>query len=63
VNSSRVPDFRLVVPGSFPDRDFTPELSGLFWFTQVPDPHVPHAVFGPQDLQEEVLFRQNEWLV
>jgi hypothetical protein len=56
VNSSRVPDFRLVVPGSFPDRDFTPELSGLFWFTQVPDPHVPHAVFGPQDLQEEVLF-------
>lgn len=63
MDSSGVADFGLVVSCTFPDRDFATELSGLFWFAEIPDPHVPHAVFGSQNFEEEVLFPGMEGII
>ncbi len=55
VHSSGISYFCFVFSGPFPDGNLAPELSGLLRLSEVPDPHVPHAVFGAQDFQEEVL--------
>ena len=55
MDSSGVSYFCFVVAGSFPYGDFATELTGFVGLTEIPDPHVPHAMLGSQNFQKKVL--------